>query len=222
MNRGTELEQVAGRLCRAWVRLYTVRLPAEAKVRRRQEIESDLFEHHADAESAGVSRHRLAAEILGRVLVGVPADLTWRRALRRQSHTRLYLGGTPMSISTTTASRLLNILGALTILYVWGLILGDAFVFTPAEDEIGLELLPFLVWGLPPVLGSIAMGVGLLTRDRNPRRAFRLIVAGSIGPAVWFWMLPVYGPLAIATIAVATVVTPRKRARPTAPAVANG
>jgi hypothetical protein len=222
MSSGAELEQVVGRLCHAWVRLYTARLPAEAKVRRRQEIESDLFEHHADGESAGVSRHRLAAEILGRVLVGVPADLTWRRALRRQSQPRLHIGGTPMSISTTTATRLLNSLGVLVILYVWGLILGDAFFFTPTEDEIGLELLPFLVWGLPPLLASIAMGAGLLTRDRNPRRAFRLIVAGAIGPAVWFWMLPIYAPVAIATIAIATIVTPRKKARPTAAAVANG
>lgn len=127
-----------------------------------------------------------------------------------------------MSMSTTTASRLLNILGGLVILYVWGLVLADAFVFPPAEDEIGWELVPFLVFGLPALLGSIAMAAGLLVRRRAPRRAFRLIVAGAIGPAVWFWMLPVYAPLAIVTIAIAAIVIPREKASPPPAALAGG
>ena len=199
----------SARLCRSWVRIYTHHLPTDAAERRHQEIESDLFEHHAEATNAGVTGHRLAAEVLGRVLVGVPADLTWRRAEQHEPIPRLRLGGTSMSLSNTTTNRLLTTLGVLVIVYVWGVILLDAFFFPAAEDENGWKLK--VLFGIGPVAATIALAIGLRIRAKAPRRGFRLIAAGAIGPAIWFWMLPIYAPLMIATIMVATLATPRKK-----------
>lgn len=209
------LARPAATLCQVWVGFYTWRLPAEAAKRRRDEIESDLFEHTREAGSAGATSHRLAAEILGRVLVGVPADLSWRRATRREPRQGLALGGTSMSMSTTAANRLLTFLGALTVIYVWGIIVADAFFLPKADDEIGWGLKA--LFGAPALAGNISMITGLTIRHHSPRAGFRFIVAGALGPAVWFWMLPIYGPLLIATIAVATIVTPRKNSPKLAP-----
>lgn len=60
---------------RAWVRLYTLGLPATAKSERREEIDSDIFEHRREADRTGA---RFPLELLLRVVLGVPADLSWR------------------------------------------------------------------------------------------------------------------------------------------------
>jgi len=200
MNSGL-VHSLARSTCRLWVRAYTRRLPSEAAERRRQEIESDLYEHFDEAAQAGVTGRRLGAEILGRVLVGVPADLSWRRATR-QPQLRLVFGGTAMSLSPSTANRALNALGGLVILWV--------LVWTPIvmfEDVSQLEMAIFTV---VPIASGVAMAVGLLIRSRAPRRALHLIIAGAIGPVVWLWFIPVYVPVMIAVIALAVSVSPRK------------
>ena len=64
------------RLAQAWVALYTRGLPADRRDARRAEISSDLWEHGHDAACDG-SRDGTAS-VLGRVLAGVPADISWR------------------------------------------------------------------------------------------------------------------------------------------------
>ncbi|MDQ4042418.1 MAG: hypothetical protein M3118_01195 [Actinomycetota bacterium] len=68
-------ESVAVRLARAWVSLYTRGLRAETRDARRAEIESDLWEYRHDISANGSKG--LAASVLGRVLAGVPADISW-------------------------------------------------------------------------------------------------------------------------------------------------
>jgi hypothetical protein len=65
---------VAVRCTRGWVALYTRNLPGEVGERRRAEIESDLWEHINDE----TSNDRVVAQILGRWLRGIPADVWWR------------------------------------------------------------------------------------------------------------------------------------------------
>ena len=204
------ISSLATGVCRGWVWLYTRRLDPVAAERRHAEIASDLHEHTAEAARADVTGHRLGAEILGRVLVGVPADLSWRRATR-QPQPRLIPGGTPMSMSASTTNRALTVLGALTIVYVWFLFIGGFFLWTDNEDEISAA--SKVLWGAIPAISTIAMAAGLRLRTNSPRRGYWLIVAGAIGPIVWFWMVFIYAPLMIATIAIATNATPRKSAQ---------
>lgn len=198
---------LAQSMCRFWVRLYTRRLPSHAAVRRRQEIESDLYEHFAEAADAGITGRRLGAEILARVLVGVPADLSWRRATR-QPHPRLALGGTSMPHPKSTSHRLLYGLSGLIVIYS-GLLASNGITSSSWEDDATTKLL----FSGVPALSAIVLVAGLAVQSKNPHRGLPLIIAGAIGPAIWFWMLAFYGPFMIAVIALAVSVTPRNNAK---------
>ena len=73
-------------VCRRWAATYTRGLPSEIGELRVLEIESDLWEHLQDPETAD-------REILGRMLRGIHADVWWRyrtllesRGARQRSH----------------------------------------------------------------------------------------------------------------------------------------
>ena len=61
---------------RTWTWIYTRGTPAFVRDGRRQEIESDLWEHQRDL--AGESDARVAGHILLRLLAGLADDLQWR------------------------------------------------------------------------------------------------------------------------------------------------
>jgi len=70
------LGDAASALVRGWTWLYTCRLPDELRDTRRLEIESDLWESRRDA--AGAPDVRVAAQLLFRLVLGIPDDLQWR------------------------------------------------------------------------------------------------------------------------------------------------
>jgi hypothetical protein len=67
------------RLTRRWVRLYTAGLPTEVRGARRAELESDLWEQEQDAGAAGCGPTTTALRVLQRLMLGIPADLSWRQ-----------------------------------------------------------------------------------------------------------------------------------------------
>ncbi len=71
----------AASIARAWLRLYTFGLPEETRSRRAVELESDLWEHESDAAYLRVAPAIAGAEIFGRLVRGMPADLLWRLQL---------------------------------------------------------------------------------------------------------------------------------------------
>ncbi len=75
MNRSAAAV-VALALTRAWTRLYTYRMPQEAREARRAEIDSDLWEWEQDLRATG--RGVDAAHAVARLLGGVADDLSWR------------------------------------------------------------------------------------------------------------------------------------------------
>jgi hypothetical protein len=70
-------------LVRGWVDLYTRGLPADARAARRDEIDDDLWCEHAEAAAAGRSARSLDADLFLRLLLGLPADVSWRLSHRR-------------------------------------------------------------------------------------------------------------------------------------------
>lgn len=73
------LRAPAARLTLWWVGLYTAGLAAEARALRRQEIESDLWEHQSDRlYNEGAAPAETGLDVLSRWLRGVPADIFWR------------------------------------------------------------------------------------------------------------------------------------------------
>jgi hypothetical protein len=65
---------IAVALVRTWTRVYTWKLDPNVRDERRAEIDSDIWEQ-VHAPDAGAT---VAFEILGRLLLGMHADLHWR------------------------------------------------------------------------------------------------------------------------------------------------
>jgi hypothetical protein len=180
------------RVAQGWVVTYTRGLPAESAERRRDELASDLFEH---ASLVGPSSGH-QTEVLGRVLWGIPADLSWRRAARAPRLRRLATG------ETMTKRKVANVLFVVYILFnVWAAI---GVLFNP--DGGGA---PYAT-GLLTAAGL--MGFGLYWRDDAPRRATVLLSLGAIIPAfTFFWMAPIFGPLGLVLAWLAITSEPGRR-----------
>jgi cytochrome b6-f complex iron-sulfur subunit len=91
-------------LVEAWVRLYTLGLPAEGRRARLDLIRADVADQVADAPAAGPV---LAAALFGRCLRGMPADLTWRlydAARGHRSPPVVHLEGRPIVLTDRTAN----------------------------------------------------------------------------------------------------------------------
>lgn len=73
----------AADLVARWVRFYTRRLPADIAERRFEEIGSDVHDHIAHERARRMSDRSIALSILSRMARGMPADLSWRRRVRR-------------------------------------------------------------------------------------------------------------------------------------------
>jgi uncharacterized protein (TIGR03435 family) len=69
------LMRVAMSCVRGWTRLYTWRMPASSRERRRKEIEADLWECRHDATGSDALS---ALHVARRLLIGIPDDLGWR------------------------------------------------------------------------------------------------------------------------------------------------
>jgi hypothetical protein len=74
-------ERLPIQLAQAWVALYTRGLPADRRDARRAEITSDLWEQCYDGSRDGSGS--VSTSVLGRVLAGVHADISWRVEERR-------------------------------------------------------------------------------------------------------------------------------------------
>ena len=70
---------LASRVTRRWVRVYTARLDPALRDTRRAELASDMWEHEADARRMDIGSLRVNSQVLRRLLVGIPADLSWRQ-----------------------------------------------------------------------------------------------------------------------------------------------
>jgi hypothetical protein len=68
----------ASRVVRGWTRLYTAGAPAAIRERRLTQIDSDLWEESAEAALHGAHPLLTTANILGRMVRGMPADILWR------------------------------------------------------------------------------------------------------------------------------------------------
>lgn len=68
------------RLLRRWVAFYTRGLSDDIGGRRREEIEADLWSQFEEATLIGRDERSTSAEVLVRLLAGLPADISWRLA----------------------------------------------------------------------------------------------------------------------------------------------
>jgi hypothetical protein len=107
---------IAGRsadLVRRWVELYTRGLAVEVRVRRREEIEADLWSQFEEATRIGRSERSTGGEVLVRLVAGMPADVSWR--LAHISSDRVLSSADPATLSGARALGLVAIIGGMSI-----------------------------------------------------------------------------------------------------------
>jgi hypothetical protein len=184
----------AARLTRWWVRRYTWRLPPEIQADRRAEIDSDLWEHQHDAAATGRRPIEASLEVFGRLVLGIPADLSWRYAHRGLLTELADLGILARMGGTTMMTMLRRTwwLAPAGLLALWHL----AWLAT-ALTHRALAPLTYIdhPWDSAERSGVIAIGslafvalaAGYLLHGRLPKVAAGLLVLGALPGLVIFW-----------------------------------
>lgn len=175
---------LAAGLTRKWVRVYTRGVAPDVRERRQAEIESDLWEHESDAREAGAPLGPVALEFLGRLALGVPADLSWRLEHRGAGRRPLRIvEGSKNMIAAVKKNGMVGLSGLLGAFY---LLMGIA---VPIVDD-WMSTTGAAAYGAVIGLGGILVLAGLLYGGRAPRLAGVSLAAGAvIGAAMTFWLV---------------------------------
>jgi hypothetical protein len=121
MNRSPIAAVIGG-----WVDLYTRGMPAAVRAARRNELDDDLWCEHEEAVALGRSARSLDADLVLRLVFGIPADISWRLSYRGQA------AAASIERSSAVETRTLGLLAI-----VAGLIWGMLFVlFIPFGDAV--------------------------------------------------------------------------------------
>jgi hypothetical protein len=155
-------------LVRGWVDLYTRGLPAELRDARRDEVDDDLWCEHEEAVATGRSGRAFGADLILRLLFGMPADISWRLTYRGHA------AASSVEISPAMNTRTLGVLALLAAL-TWGILF---ILFIPFGEALWTGEL-----GVIGVFGSVvaaiafsAVAIGLAGRFQD-----RVGLLGAIG-----------------------------------------
>ena len=182
-------------MTRSWVTLYTSGLPRELRDGRRAEIDSDIWEHQRTAEFLDQPPGGTALQLLARLLLGLPSDLTWRLEAGNSVQNERSI-----SMNESGTMRSLVVVGVVVALFLIVTGIG-AVVGALVQGDLASGQAAF---GAISVLAGAAVGSGLLTSRRNPLLGIGLVAAGAITvAAAWYWMLVITIPVGIAMVAIA-------------------
>lgn len=181
---------LGARLTRSWSRAYTYGLPADVALGRREEIAADLYDQLTDA--AEISSAAVSRVIATRMLLGVPADLSWRSEQAR-AHRSARRRETAMNASPSPYRNLALALGA--VLVAWGLVMtaGSAVEQLRGSWSQNLEWVLF-------VSATLAGVVGLVLLAKRQAIGAALLVLAALGTTLPFYWMP---PILLAGIALA-------------------
>ena len=183
---------LATRLVRSWVYLYTAGLPADARLARRDEIESDLWEQLSDASRGADRRDEAAWEAFGRCVRGIPADLFWRleqvgagKRSGRVTRSRNRRG----TVSAATAHKGFIAIAAMMAALSLAVAVSNSLA---ADDNWVIENMgrtPSIILMLIPAVIILA---GLAAGLRSPSVGRILVFVGAAAVAVlWLWTIVV-------------------------------
>ncbi len=181
---------------RAWTALYTRGLPSDVRGERRDEIDCDLWEHQrlADFEREPVTD--TAAAILLRLIMGVPADMTWRLEAGANARSGK---GTQMNDSWIMRGVLLAALVRAFVPLGFGIFYlagGDADSWGSTFARVAVSL----SW----IAVGLAMVAGLLLSRSRPALGLGLLAVGVIAiSVVLYWAAVVTLPLGLVLLVIA-------------------
>ena len=189
---------LAARMADSWTRAYTRRLPEPTARCRRDEVRSDVHDHLAAARAAGLSAWAASRAVAARMLLGVPADLSWRhqhlRAARAAGRKEVRMGAVGPDRGRVVASL------AGVVVVAWTLYMGVGWTYQSTREDWseGSWLGPLLV-----AIGILGVaGIVLLLRGRA-EGAF-LVALAAVGSTGWVLWAPAF-PLAGLVVAGAFV-----------------
>lgn len=188
------------RLALWWVERYTRGLPAHVREERRAEIASDVWEHRAAAVP-----DRLGLSIFSRCVRGVPADISWCRAHRRGRRRMASLGSIAHGIGWALSAMAYTFI---VLVHGW---FATALV---GFDLYGDDWAPGDVAATARIGGTLLLLIvsGTLLLPRAPASGASLVIAGTaVTGLVFWWALPILGPVAIAVISASVVLARRRR-----------
>jgi hypothetical protein len=153
-------------LVRGWVDLYTRGLPAALRAARRDEVDDDLWCQREEAEALGRSPRSLAGEILLRLFLGMPADISWRVSPSGRA--------SKVERSSSMSTRIIGSLGVIA---------GASFTYllaraitTPGDamwngTDAWINIVAFLAGGL----AFVGAAIGLIWRFQDELRPLGVI-----------------------------------------------
>lgn len=178
----------AAGLVRAWVGLYTRGLPADLRAARRDEVADDLWCEQEEAATSGRSASAIGADLVLRMLFGMPADVGWRLTYR----------GKPRPVVERSPSMSTRLIGGAAIVSVLTLLFGVVMTY-----ELGEALWTGGYWFAVPTLVAMiisfvvaAGGLVWLFRDRiSPLGAIGVagVVLGLLLLAAGYFALVLVG-----------------------------
>lgn len=167
---------VGPRLVLWWTALYTRGLARAVRDDRRDEIASDVFEQWHD----GRERRGTTLAMLGRCLLGIPADLSWRL-----EHSKA--AGLPVQVLVALLGRcertarwvgrhgLPKVTPAVAVLYaLLGILLFTLLASGSTEDPGGVTVI-----GTWCVVAASAMVAGWRRMEEHRTQGIALVVAGA-------------------------------------------
>jgi hypothetical protein len=154
-------------LIRGWVDLYTRGMHAPARAARRDEIDDDVWCQHEEAVARGRSRRSLATEMLVRLVLGMPADLSWR--LTHAKHAGIWGSGRSSSmLGFIRPVNMLCVLGG----GVWLISYGALMINPSALGTVGI---------VGMTCGAILLAVAAAPLFRRATKSSGLRIIGLAG-----------------------------------------
>ena len=171
---------------RAWVRLYTTGLPPDLRDIRREEIDADLWDQTQEAAMLGRPPSEVRSQVLLRLLLGMPADVSWRVAkigAHQRGESATERGRVMQAIRTSdNGTRAAMLLTVVLLPFAAIFTVGNAwnwfFAIFLALVNLGIAASPLLVIG------------GLRLRKRSPALgtvSVAVVALGGTAGVVLFW-----------------------------------
>lgn len=181
-------------ITRSWASTYTRGLPHHLRAERREEIDSDLWDHKRLADLEREPANGTAVQILARAALGIPADLLWRIEAGSSTQTTRRI-----SVNDTLFMRI-GLLAAMLPLAILALA-GMTFMLGNGDWENSTE---HWIWRGAFVAAPVIGGFGLWLCATQPRLGMALALVG-VGSAAFLmpWLAFITVPIALVIIGFA-------------------
>jgi hypothetical protein len=184
---------IAVALTRSWTAFYTRGLPPDLRSRRRDEIESDVWEQRSLDDFERTAAADTAVEVLLRLVLGAPADVIWRLEAGADARSGK---GTEMNESKTMRGFFFAAL-AVAIIPAG---LGVAVLAGNGELSSGERVLFGSLW----IAAGATMAAGLFLSTTRPLLGIALVATGAIVISVgMYWIAFITLPIGAAIVYLA-------------------